>query len=342
MPSTTSVFGAAVLAFSGMSAAMHLNGTSPYGNSTAAMSSGVAMSTLGRPSATGTGAMPMATSNNTLIRGDSLFCPNLNGEIYRDGNSVSYIIQCDTNHFGITIDINIASRKRQAVLAPASIADCMAVCDTNNACVGTAYNTVAQTCTYFSEVGAAYAQAGVDFAIRVSDAAASTVSAGAEMTSTIYSTTVRTVSACAPTVTNCPLTAGPVVVTQVVPVSSTVYLCPAQTTVAASPIACSACAYGASTMALYSTSVVTISSCAPTVTNCPLSSSATVVSVGSTVVNYPSPSATVVATTTCAGCNSGNKASATTSGLVAFTGAADHVKAGMGMAAVMVGAAFMI
>jgi hypothetical protein len=41
-------------------------------------------------------------------------------------------------------------------------------------------------------------------------------------TSTVYATTTYTVTSCAPTVTNCPAHHGPVVVTEVVPVSTTV------------------------------------------------------------------------------------------------------------------------
>lgn len=54
---------------------------------------------------------------------------------------------------------------------------------------------------------------------------------GAQKTATVYSTTVVTISSCAPTVTDCPLRAGQqqTVVTTVVPITSTVYQCPVAT-----------------------------------------------------------------------------------------------------------------
>ncbi|KAG9718451.1 hypothetical protein KCU73_g15087, partial [Aureobasidium melanogenum] len=53
----------------------------------------------------------------------------------------------------------------------------------------------------------------------------------AQSTAVVYSTTIVTISSCAPTVTDCPLRAGQqqAVVTTVVPVTSTVYQCPIPT-----------------------------------------------------------------------------------------------------------------
>ncbi|TID06083.1 putative endo-1,3(4)-beta-glucanase [Colletotrichum higginsianum] len=72
-------------------------------------------------------------------------------------------------------------------------------------------------------------------------------------TSTVYETNIKTITSCAPEVTNCPAKDTPVVVTEVVPVTTTicpVYDVPTQLTIS-------------------KTEVVTITSCAPEVPNCP-------------------------------------------------------------------------
>uniref|UniRef100_L2FPG3 Beta-1,3-endoglucanase n=1 Tax=Colletotrichum fructicola (strain Nara gc5) TaxID=1213859 RepID=L2FPG3_COLFN len=72
-------------------------------------------------------------------------------------------------------------------------------------------------------------------------------------TSTVYQTNVKTITSCAPTVTNCPARETPQIVTEVVPLTTTI--CP----VVDVP----------TTMTVSKTEVHTITSCAPTVTNCP-------------------------------------------------------------------------
>ncbi|GKT93309.1 beta-1,3-endoglucanase [Colletotrichum tofieldiae] len=72
-------------------------------------------------------------------------------------------------------------------------------------------------------------------------------------TSTVYETNIKTITSCAPEVTNCPAKDTPVIVTEVVPVTTTicpVFDVPTQLTVS-------------------KTEVVTITSCAPEVPNCP-------------------------------------------------------------------------
>jgi len=92
---------------------------------------------------------------------ESLFCPKLSGSVIRSRTGTSeFILECSTNHFGVIIDVTFNSTifaKRQAAVAPANIQDCIAACDTVTACVGTAFDTVARTCTLYSEVGAAFA-----------------------------------------------------------------------------------------------------------------------------------------------------------------------------------------
>ncbi|RDL31510.1 uncharacterized protein BP5553_09719 [Venustampulla echinocandica] len=77
--------------------------------------------------------------------------------------------------------------------------------------------------------------------------------------STIYSTSVYTITSCAPTVTNCPV--GKVTSE----VYSTTTFCPATTPAVATSVPA-----GPSISTEYQTHVYTITSCAPTVTNCPV------------------------------------------------------------------------
>ncbi|TDZ30547.1 putative endo-1,3(4)-beta-glucanase [Colletotrichum spinosum] len=79
-------------------------------------------------------------------------------------------------------------------------------------------------------------------------------------TSTIYETNIKTITSCAPTVTNCPAKETPVIVTEVVPLITTI--CP----VVDVP----------TTMTVSKTEVRTITSCPPAVTNCPVGSKTTI------------------------------------------------------------------
>ncbi|TDZ15609.1 putative endo-1,3(4)-beta-glucanase [Colletotrichum orbiculare MAFF 240422] len=79
-------------------------------------------------------------------------------------------------------------------------------------------------------------------------------------TSTIYETNIKTITSCAPTVTNCPAKENPVIVTEVVPLTTTI--CP----VVDVP----------TTMTVSKTEVRTITSCPPAVTNCPVGSKTTI------------------------------------------------------------------
>ncbi|KAL1310945.1 hypothetical protein AAFC00_001168 [Neodothiora populina] len=307
------------------------------------------------------------TSNSTTQANDSLFCPRLNGQVFVDENSASFLIECSTNHFGTIIEISINSTsfaKRQAAVAPSDLGDCMNLCDSVTTCVGTAFDTTALTCTLFSDVGASYPEANVDFAIRVADAAPTSASAGQTLTSTMYSTAVRTISSCAPTVTDCPLKNGVAVVTDVIPVTSTEYVCPTATVIPVAPVACG-CAYGASTVNAWSASST--------------DGHKVLVPVTSTVIAYPSPSASTWSTTTCpatnavmssavggapSGCPGCKVYVASTTGPAsttahptgtapgaswsltatkpAYTGAAVQVKAAGGVGAIVAAAAFLL
>ncbi|KAG9823849.1 hypothetical protein KCU63_g16740, partial [Aureobasidium melanogenum] len=283
---------------------------------------------------------------------ESAFCPKLNGALVGD-----FLIECGTTHFGTILSIGNGTANgtiaKRAVYT--SLGDCINLCEETTSCVGTAFNTAARTCTLYSEVGQAVAADNTDFAVLTNPAGVA-VPAGGSATSTIYSTNVVTISSCAPTVTNCPLKNGGVV-TQIIPVSSTEYICPTATTIPASAVACGCAAVP-----------VTVTQYAP--------SSGSMVPVQTVVVNSPVPTATVLTTTVCTSCakataamnnGSGNNAgavtstvtvcnsgkcsavattmavaSATTSQMAVYTGAADSVKAMGGFAAFIAGAAVLL
>ncbi|KAI4753304.1 hypothetical protein E4T52_02354 [Aureobasidium sp. EXF-3400] len=286
---------------------------------------------------------------------EAAFCPKLNGGLV--GN---YLIECGTTHFGTILSVGngtVAVAKRAVYT---SLGDCINLCSSTTTCVGTAFDTTARTCTLYSEVGQAVAADGIDFAVLTNPNGAS-VSSGAVATSTIFSTNVITISSCAPTVTNCPLKNGNSVITQIVPVSSTEYICPTASVIPASAVACGCAAVP-----------VTVTQYSP--------SAGSMVPVQTVVVNSPVPTATVLTTTVCTSCaqptanmnnGSGNNggsssgpitstvtvcnsgkcsavattiqvASATSSKMAVYTGAADSVKAMGGFAAFIAGAAVLL
>ncbi|KAG9561743.1 hypothetical protein KCU79_g6815, partial [Aureobasidium melanogenum] len=370
MPSFTAVSAAAILAFSGMASAIpqynFANGThsaGPTGSGRPTSSSMRPMGTAGAGAASG--------SNSTVPAIDGKFCPGLDLDLYIDNSGFTFQIQCDTNHFGTIIDIQV-NLTRRAV--PSSLDDCMNLCDATTSCVGTAFDTNARSCTLFSDVQAAYTQQGTQFAQRVASGNGNgagngaagngevTVSAGGVATSTIYSTNVVTIHSCAPTVTNCPLRNGEgAVVTQVIPVSETTYICPTATVIPAAPVACTDCPYSASTATVFS------------------ATGASVVPVATTVYACPSATGTALTTTICTACakptanmNNGNGASTqtvtvcngqncpamtsapassssimavytpTSSQMAVYTGAASNVKAAGALAAVFGAAALVL
>ncbi|KAI5272510.1 hypothetical protein E4T47_04192 [Aureobasidium subglaciale] len=382
MPSFSAISAAAILAFSGMASAIPQynfsnttapatgsNSTTPVGpgsgsNSTTPVGPGSGSNSTTPGSGSGSGA-----GNGTVPALDGKFCPGLDLSIYIDRSGFSYQIECDTNHFGTIIDIQV-NLTRRAV--PASLDDCLNLCDATASCVGTAFDTNARTCTLFSDVQAAYAQQGIQFGQRVANGGsgsgsgngATTITAGGLATSTIYSTQVVTIASCAPTVTNCPLNA---VVTQVIPVSSTVYVCPTQTVIPAGPIACNSCPYTASTATVFSATGGSMVPVSTTVYACPQATGTTVVVEVCTACAKPTgpagPATTgpAVQTQTVTLCNGEHcPATATATGasntmavytgasktatntMAVYTGAASNVKAGMGFAAMVAGAALVL
>lgn len=323
---------AAVLSLSGMANA--LVGTAPYGQN----------ATTGAAGATGVYPMPMSTGaagrgNMTSMAGtavstsakpsatfspDLVFCPGLNNQVFTDARGRHYVIQCGLTHDGIFIDITISKRA-----LPASLNDCMLVCDEDSACVGTSFNKNTQVCQYYSQIGAPVQNGGIDFAYTV-DLDGTTVTPGQQVTSTVFTTTESTIYSCAPTVTNCPLrnNGGSAVVTDTVALYTTVCPATAASTMAAAPVACTGCPVSAGTATIYSATVS--------------QGTSTVVPVATQVVNYVQPATSGAATVSSVGASTTVAAPSSAASVQAFTGAAGHVEAGMGMAAVMAMAVFAL
>lgn len=344
MPSFKTISAAAVLALSGMATAIpqYKNATSPAHNTTT--SAGGMGTNLGGNKGNSTSSVGSGV-NSTRPALDGKFCPGLDLSVYIDRSGASFLIECDQSHFGTIIDIEVNITKRAV---PSSLDDCLNLCDATSTCVGTAFDTNARTCTLYSDVQGAYTATGVQFAQRVADAAATTVSAGQQATSTIYSTNVVTISSCAPTVTNCPLRNGQAaVVTQIIPVSETVYVCPAASTFPAAPVACTSCPYTASTATVYSATGGSMVPVKTAVVAVPCPSGTTIVveacsSCAAATTGPVVPASATATATASAGCPGCSKASATTSGVVMYTGAASNVKAGMGLAAIFGAAALVL
>ncbi|KAI1418671.1 glycoside hydrolase family 16 protein [Hypoxylon sp. FL1857] len=112
-------------------------------------------------------------------------------------------------------------------------------------------------------------------------------------TSTIYTTSVHTITSCAPTVTNCP--AGGYVTTETISVGTTV--CPVtESGSSPKPTTTASVPEGYTTSTVEVTKTYTITSCKPTVTNCPVGSVTTEISVTTTVcpIGNASPSSSPV------------------------------------------------
>jgi hypothetical protein len=105
----------------------------------------------------------------------------------------------------------------------------------------------------------------------VAVAAAASAYSNSSTTSTVYTTSVYTVTSCAPTVTDCPAKMGSVT-TDIISLYTTV--CPVTETETSSSVPTSTEAPW-TTSTVYETVEYTITSCAPTVTNCPVGSKTT-------------------------------------------------------------------
>jgi len=244
----------------------------------------ISASASSNSTATSTGSSATATPTGL----EDFICPKLDGSVITNSLDVAFTIQCNTGIIGTSLTID-ASRKRQATVIPASLSNCVDICSTEDACVATTYNDATNQCAYYSTFDLIFAE-GIDAALRLENNGAPVITTtvtstetktiqveggstvqtglvtrtivqtvcptcavtsmpagngGSYSTATVYSTTVVTISSCAPTVvslqnlanihvkftnpffqTNCPLRAGQnaAVVTTVVPVAQTVSL----------------------------------------------------------------------------------------------------------------------
>jgi hypothetical protein len=179
------------------------------------------------------------------------------------------------------------------------------------------------------------------FAVVASALFAGLVAAAPAVTQTVHATEVQTITSCGPEVTNCPARSASTMAA--VPTSSVVAPIAAQNV---SSVAMP------STVTLYSTKAVTITSCAASVTDCPARVSSTVISVGTTVVTgavqVPTSAPFGMTNSTMAtgpqgtAASTGFGASATATKPATYTGAASQLSAGMALAGVAGFAALLI
>jgi chitinase len=142
-------------------------------------------------------------------------------------------------------------------------------------------------------------------------------------TSTVYATSVYTVTSCAATVTDCPARLGHVT-TETIALYTTV--CPVSGS-AAKPTT-TAAPYGSYTSTIVKTLVYTVTSCAPTVTNCPakVGKVTTELVTSTVVVPYTSTWLSVGASGT--GAVKSTAAGTASPSITPVTGAASGLKAG--------------
>ncbi|KAI4724439.1 hypothetical protein E4T49_07844 [Aureobasidium sp. EXF-10728] len=192
-------------------------------------------------------ASPNPGSNGTFPNVESIICPEYNDQVLQETDGSQYLIRCGTNIQGIVLLTRKARMvRRQATFGNDWIVDCIDTCSATAACVGTSYNSQQGTCTFYSTVDALVADANTDSAILVNEAPAPGVSSSASLvpvvstqtvtegdvtrtitttpltTSTVYSTTTKTIQSCAPGVPCSAATVTEVVVayTTVCPVSA--------------------------------------------------------------------------------------------------------------------------
>ncbi|KAI5245462.1 hypothetical protein E4T47_01502 [Aureobasidium subglaciale] len=183
------------------------------------------------------------------------------------------------------------------------------------------------------------------FAVVASALFAGLAAAAPAVTQTVHATEIETITSCGPEVTNCPARSASTVAV-VVPTSAPVVAAVQNTT---------APAQGPSTVVLYSTKQVTITSCGAEVTNCPARStviSQSLISVGHTIVSsmpvVPTSAPFQMANSTLpvgpqgTAASTGFGASATQSMPSSYTGAAGKLNAGMALAGVAGFAALLI
>lgn len=123
----------------------------------------------------------------------------------------------------------------------------MSLCNVKSLCVATSFNSAINTCTFYSEVGAAYAKSHVNVAIRLAETDSTTLEKGSVATATIYSTKIMTVTSTEDhSVTHN-------VSTELVIIGTTTYKRDKATTISGRPVACDGCESYTSEAVIYTT-----------------------------------------------------------------------------------------
>ncbi|KAI5239797.1 hypothetical protein E4T43_06519 [Aureobasidium subglaciale] len=226
------------------------NGTNPTNGTTstgATFPTGAANSTSTGatfPTTTNNGTSVTATPNNPGTNGtfpdaESIICPQYNDQVLQNNDGTEYLINCGLNIEGTVLSSRKARMiRRQSTFGNDWIIDCIDSCTALGNCVGTVYNRVQGTCTFYSNIESLFADANTDAAIivnetpdatpivstlTVTDAGVTqTITTTPLTTSTVYSTTTKTIQSCAPGVPCVAATVTEVVVayTTVCPVSA--------------------------------------------------------------------------------------------------------------------------
>lgn len=213
-------------------------------------------------------ASPNPGNNGTFPNAESIICPEYNDQVLQETDGSQYLIRCGLEIQGVVLLTRKARMvRRQATFGNDWIVDCIDSCSAMDTCVGTTYNSAQGSCTFYSTVDSLIANADTDSAILVNEAPAAvpvvstqtvtegevtqTITTTPLTTSTVYSTTTRTIQSCAPGV---PCSAA--TVTDVVVAYTTV--CPASSVAggaAAGAVTtktvCTACQYAPTTVTVY-------------------------------------------------------------------------------------------
>lgn len=105
---------------------------------------------------------------------ESLICPSYNGHVITSEQGDAFSVGCSEIIVGTTFDIN-ANTKRQADTGlPQTLSNCVDICATSDACLGTSFEIATETCTFYSAVRYTVAVDGVDSASRISTGVATT------------------------------------------------------------------------------------------------------------------------------------------------------------------------
>jgi hypothetical protein len=206
-------------------------------------SSGISSTVSSNSTATSSGSSASATPTGL----EDLICPKLDGSVITNRLDVAFTIKCNHGVIGTPLTID-ASRKRQATALPVSLSNCVDICSTETACVATTFDDATNQCAFFSTFDLIVAE-GTDAALRLENNGAPVITVPVTVTET---KTIQTEG-------------GSVIQTGVVTRTVLETVCPtcAVTSVPAGAIGGNGGSY--STATVYATTVITISSCAPTV-----------------------------------------------------------------------------